>query len=153
MPTMTKWMRAAIVVAVVTGSMMLWSSNASAQQAETFGRYEVHYNTLNTNLLTPEIARSYGIQRATTQAMLNVTVLDTETDEAISARVTATATNLTGQRRTLEMREIRDQGAIYYISVFRVHDEESLNFRVEVQPEERSGAPFNLAFRQQFFTG
>lgn len=149
MPTKTKWILAAIAACALT----VWNSTVHAQQAETFGRYQVHYNTLNTNLLTPEVARSYGIQRATTRAMLNVTVLDTETDEAVSARVTATATNLTGQRRELDMREIRDQGAIYYISVFRVHDEESMNFRIEVQPEGRSGPPFSLAFRQQFFTG
>lgn len=126
---------------------------AMAQQSEQFGDYEVHYNTLNTNQLSPDIASAYGIQRAGTQAMLNVTVLDRATREPVEANIDATATNLTGQRRDIEMRQIKDQGAIYYIGQFRIHDEESLNFNVQVQPEDHEGSPFLLTFRQQFFTG
>ena len=85
---------------------------AVAQQSQEFGDYEVHYNTLNTNMLSPEIASVYGIQRAGTQAMLNVTVLQKENREPTEARITATATNLTGQRREIELRQINDQGAI-----------------------------------------
>jgi hypothetical protein len=126
---------------------------AAAQQSQKFGGYEVHYNTLNTNMLSPEIASVYGIQRAGTQAMLNVTVLHTESREPVEARVTATATNLTGQRREIELRQIDDQGAIYYIGQFRIHDEETLNFDLQVQPNGHEGEPFQLQFRQQFFTG
>ncbi|HKL51251.1 MAG TPA: DUF4426 domain-containing protein [Wenzhouxiangellaceae bacterium] len=126
---------------------------ALAQQSQEFGDYEVHYNTLNTNMLSPEIASVYGIQRAGTQAMLNVTVLQKDNREPTEARITATATNLTGQRRDIELRQINDQGAIYYIGQFRIHNEETLNFNVEVQPENHDGAPFQLQFRQQFFTG
>ena len=104
-------------------------------------------------MLSPEIASVYGIQRAGTQAMLNVTVLQKENREPTEARITATATNLTGQRREIELRQINDQGAIYYIGQFRIHNEETLNFNVEVQPEGHTGAPFQLQFRQQFFTG
>lgn len=129
------------------------ASPAVAQQSEQFGDYEVHYNTLNTNMLSPDVASVYGIQRAGTQAMLNVTVLDTQSREPMEADISATATNLTGQRRDVELRRIDDQGAIYYIGQFRIHDEETLNFRLQVQPEDHDGDPFTLTFRQQFFTG
>ena len=126
---------------------------AAAQQSQEFGDYEVHYNTLNTNMLSPEIASVYGIQRAGTQAMLNITVLQKAEREPVEARVTATATNLTGQRRDIELRQISDQGAIYYIGQFRIHNEETLNFNVQVKPDDHDGAPFELQFRQKFFTG
>ena len=126
---------------------------AAAQQSREYGDYEVHYNTLNTNMLSPEIACVYGIQRAGTQAMLNITVLHKESREPTEANVTATATNLTGQRREIELRQINDQGAIYYIGQFRIHNEETLNFNVQVNPDDHDGAPFELQFRQQFFTG
>lgn len=126
---------------------------AAAQQSQAFGEYEVHYNTLNTNMLSPEIASVYGIQRAGTQAMLNITVLERQGREPVEAEISATATNLTGQRREIELRRIDDQGAIYYIGQFRIHDEETLNFNVQVQPDGHEGAPFQLQFRQQFFTG
>lgn len=125
---------------------------AAAQQSRELGDYEVHYNTLNTNMLSPEIASAYGIQRAGTQAMLNVTVLQTESREPVEARVTATATNLTGQRRDVKLRQIKDQGAIYHIGQFRIHDEEMLNFNLEIQPDGHVGTPLRLNFRQQFFT-
>jgi hypothetical protein len=126
---------------------------AATQQSETFGNYEVHYNTLNTNMLSPEIASVYGIQRSGTQAMLNVTVLNRDTREAVAAAVDVIATNLTGQRRDIELRRIDDQGAIYYIGQFRIHDEETLNFNVSVKPAGFDGDAVELTFRQQFFTG
>lgn len=129
------------------------ASPATAQQSQQFGDYEVHYNTINTNLLSPDIASVYGIQRAGTQAMLNVTVLDSESREPIKAEISATATNLTGQRREIELRKVDDQGAIYYIGQFRIHDEEMLDFNLQIQPEDHDGKPFTMAFRQQFFTG
>lgn len=49
-----------------------------AQQFESFGQYEVHYSTLNTNQLTPQVAQAFGIQRAGTQAMLNISVIDSQ---------------------------------------------------------------------------
>ena len=126
---------------------------ATAQQLQEFGDYEVHYSTLNTNMLSPDIASVYGIQLAGTQAMLNVTELHKGDREPVEARVSATATNLTCQRLDIELRQINDQGAIYYIGQFRIHNEETLNFNVKVQPDGHEGAPFELQFRQQFFTG
>ncbi|MEX0915820.1 MAG: DUF4426 domain-containing protein [Wenzhouxiangellaceae bacterium] len=140
----------AVALLVLAASM---ASPATAQQSQQFGDYEVHYNTLNTNMLSPEIASVYSIQRAGTQAMLNVTVLNNESREPMEAEISATATNLTGQRREIELRKIDDQGAIYYIGQFRIHDEEMLNFNLQVQPEDHDGEPFTMTFRQQFFTG
>lgn len=125
----------------------------AAQQAQQFGKYEVHYSTLNTRMLQPEIATAYGIQRSGTQAILNITVLDSESGNPVRASVEAEAANLTGQRRDIELREIRDQGAIYYIGQFRIHNEESLNFNVSIRPAGREGNPFSLNFRQKFYTG
>lgn len=130
---------------------VLLAGPALAQQAETFGSYRVHYNALNTNLLTPDVAQAYGIQRAGTRAMLNITVLDTTTNEAVKATITAGATNLTGQRRDIQLREISDQGAIYYIGTFRIANQETLNFAIDVSPEGHSEAPYEFSFRQQFF--
>jgi len=133
--------------------LLLATWNAAAQQATEFSNHEVHYSTLNTNLLSPDVASAYGIQRAGTQAMLNITVLDKQSREPVAARISATAVNLTGQRRAIPLRRIDDQGAIYYIGQFRIHNEETLNFNVEVVPEDHAGPPLTLSFRQQFFTG
>ena len=130
-----------------------FSLGAQAGQAETFGPYAVHYNTLNTSLLTADVARAYSIQRSGNRALLNIAVIrhgEEETGTAVTAQVRATATNLAGQRRELDMREIRDQEAIYYIGTFRISNEETLNFQVSVQPEGEP-RPHEFSFRQQFY--
>ena len=126
-----------------------------AQQSQDFGEYVVHYNALNTNLIPPEVAKAYGIQRSPNRALLNVTVLKKVMDTPgtpVDAAVTATGTNLTGQRRDIEIREIKDQGgAIYYIGQIPVHNMETYNFNVEVALETED-EPLVVKFRQQFYT-
>ena len=132
---------------------MLLSQPVMAQQFEAFGQYEVHYSTLNTNQLTPQVAQAFGIRRAGTQAMLNISVIDSETGEPVAAEVSARATNLSNQLRNLNIRELREQEAVYYIGQFRIYDEEVLRFEVQIQPEGRTDPPFELTFRKQFYTG
>lgn len=134
--------------------LLALSLHAVAEQAEEFGDYRIHYNTMNTTLLSPEVARAYDIQRSGTRALLNIAVLKKNNDELntpVTARVRASVSNLAGQRRDLDVKEIRDQEAIYYIATFRFHDEENLNFRISVQPEGESRA-HEFSFRQQFYT-
>lgn len=128
-------------------------STAQAQQAEQYGEFIIHYNTMNSRLLAPEFARVYGIQRDGNRALINIAVLrvrENAMDEPVSARVTVSTSNLAGQRRDIELQEIRDQGAIYYVGSFRVRNEENLNFHVRVQPDgERRAHEFN--FRQTLY--
>jgi hypothetical protein len=126
-----------------------------AQQSRDFGNYVVHYNALNTNLIPPQVAQGYGITRSPSRALLNVTVLkkilDTPGTPA-SAVVSASATNLSGQLREIDMRELKDsEGAIYYIGEFPVNHLETYSFEVSVAVEGEK-APFMLRFNQQFFT-
>ena len=129
--------------------------SALGQQAESFGDFSVHYNTLNTSQLTPQVAQAYGIQRSSSRALLNITVLkNTGADlpQAMEARVTAGARNLTGQRKDIEMRKITEgDDAIYYIGEFRVNNMETFDFTVTVIPAGES-RPLELKFRQQFYT-
>lgn len=128
----------------------------SAQQAEDIGDYVVHYNTINTNLLPPDVARAYGIQRSGSRALLNIAVLrkgGEDMDSPVRAEVEASAVNLTAQRREIRMQEITDEDAVYYIGTFRIHDEETLNFTIRVKPVDSEHRAREITFRQQFFTG
>lgn len=126
-----------------------------AQQSQDFGEYVVHYNALNTNLLPPQVAKGYGIVRSPSRALVNVTVLRKVLDTPgtpTRAAVAATATNLTGQLREIEIREIREsEGAVYYIGEFPIHNLETYRFEISVaiqgEPE-----PLMVRFKQQFYT-
>lgn len=137
---------------VFTATLLL-STSLAAQQSQTFGDYEIHYNAINSHLIPPETATAYGIQRASTQALLNITVMHTDTGVAtpVHARVRAAATNLNAQRRKIRMREFDDRDAIYYIGQLRISNEETYDFDIEVHPAGYEGDPFQFRFRQQFF--
>lgn len=136
--------------------LLLIAAAANAEQSEDIGDYVVHYNTMSTRLLPPEVARAHDIQRSSSRALLNIAVLK-KNDEAgemptpVTAEVTASAVNMTGQRRNIRMREVTEQDAIYYIGTFRVHDEERLDFTVRVTPAHSDRSPSEIRFRQQFF--
>lgn len=131
------------------------SASANAQQAQNFQDYTVHYNALSSSLISPEVAKVYGIRRSDSRALINISVLkNTENalPTAAKATVTASARNLTGQTRKIEMREINEgDDAIYYIGELSVRNMETFDFSVMVTPEGQS-KPFNVKFRQQFYT-
>jgi hypothetical protein len=133
----------------------LTSLPAIAQQAQEFGDYIIHYNALNSSLITPEVAKAYGIRRSDSRALINISVLknaEGKTATAVKAKVTASGRNLTGQTRNVNMREIDDgDGAIYYIGELSVRNMETFDFTVVVLVEGQN-KPFNVKFRQQFYT-
>ena len=146
---MKKLLKSLIIMTALT------SVSAFAQQAQQFGDYIVHYNALNASLITPEVAKAYGIRRSDSRALINISVLKSLNDlpaTAVKAKVTASGRNLTGQIRNIDMREINDgDGAIYYIGELSVRNMEMFDFTVAVLPEGQ-GEPFDVKFRQQFYT-
>jgi hypothetical protein len=134
---------------------LVFAADGAAQQSQDFGDYVVHYNALNTNLIPPQVAQAYGIARSANRALLNVTVLKKVMDtpgSPTSATVTASGTNLTGQRRDIELREIKEPGgAVYYVGEFPVHNLETYLFDVEVAVEGEA-QPLQVRFKQQFYT-
>ena len=113
-----------------------------------FGDYVVHINAMTTAGLTPEIARNYDIQRSENSGLINLVVLQETADigasQPVKARVKVSAANLTGQLKTLELREIVDGPSIYYIGVVSIDDRETINFDFDVVPD---GSNENLTIR------
>lgn len=130
---------------------------AAASSEETFrdfGDYEIHFNALRTDQLTAEVARAYGIQRSSNRVMLNVTMLKDVADAAprrpVSGEVSVDAYNLNGQLKNLEMRQVTEGEAIYYIGEVTISGTEILVFEIRARPE---GAPstFEMKFKREFY--
>lgn len=133
--------------------LLLVPSTASAERSQDFGDYVVHFNAFGTTLLSPEVTSAYKIPRSPYQGLLNVAVLKKvmqTTGEPVVADVSGTITNLTGQTQDVSPREIRESNAIYYIQSFRISNEETLDFDLQVRPQGAS-EPFSVHFTQQFF--
>jgi hypothetical protein len=150
-------MNRALILLTLAGCLAATSVPAYAQQSREFNDYVVHYNALRSDLLPPQVAQGYGIQRSSSRALLNITVMQKAADgsgveTAVTAKIEVNATNLTGQRRDVVLREIRDaEGAIYYIGELPVHNMETSQFKVSILPEGESET-LQVDFRQQFYT-
>ena len=112
---------------------------ARAEQSETFDEYELHYSVVNTTFIQPEVAANYGIVRGEKRAILNLAVLDTNTEN--NAAVTMLLKGRTWdliQNQFLEFKEIREGDAIYYIADFKFINEEWRFFEIDFRPEGAS---------------
>ena len=130
------------------------SASASAENSRVFGDYVVHYNAFRSDTLSPEIAKAYELTRRNNRIIVNITVLKKvmgTTGKPVSATIAGNASNLTGQLKTLEFREIKEDTAIYYIAELKVSDGEFLKFKLNITPEGEEG-PARLQFSKRFFT-
>lgn len=134
---------------------VLLSGSALANDGQTeVPGYTIFHNILRTDILTPEVAARYGIRRSPKRAMLNVSVRQMDGSLVglpATARVVAHSRTLIGQRTELEMRELREADAIYYINEFPIHNGLDLTFELEVTPAA-SGQTHSISFRQDFYT-
>ena len=109
---------------------------------EVFGDFEVHFNALRTDELAPEVARAYGIERSANRVMLNVSLLRKGADgraTPVDGTVTATAYNLNGQLKGLEMRRITEGRSVYFIGEVGISGTEILVFDIDATPLDRPG--------------
>ena len=133
---------------------LLSAFNISAEQSKDFGGYTIHYSAFTTDVLPAEVARTYGITRSKNRALLNISILQKVMDASIKpvrAKVEANATNLSAQLKTFEIRELNEQGAIYYIAETQVSHRETLKFDLAITPEGEENT-YRFSFDQQFFT-
>jgi hypothetical protein len=126
-------------------------AQAAGATSADIGDHVVHFSAQSTDQLPPEVARAYNIVRSKNRAMLNVSVLRAADNTAVAAGVTVKTVNLTGQLKTITMRQINEQEAIYYIGEVAVANRETLIFDISVKPEGASMAS-DVRFKRQFFT-
>ncbi len=139
---------------LLTAFLVLFiSSTAVAENSTKVDGYTIHHNVITTDFLSDDVARNYGIIRSKNRAMLNVSVIKDKsgtTGTPVSAHIQANMTNIYGQQHGLNLREIHEADAIYYIGTFLVRNGETLNFHLDVKPEgESKYSP--AVFSEEFF--
>jgi hypothetical protein len=117
----------------------------------SIGDHVVHFSAQSTDQLPPEVARAYNIVRSKNRAMLNVSVLRAADNTPVVADVTVKTVNLTGQVKTITMRQIDEQEAVYYIGEVAVANRETLIFDISIKPEGVDKAA-DVRFKREFFT-
>jgi hypothetical protein len=118
------------------------------------GSYQLHYNALRSDTLTPEVARAYGIERSKNRVMLNVTVLrkeGTSQGKPVEATVSVEAYNLNGQQKQMLIRRVNEGTAIYYIGETGINGAEILAFNIKATPANDTTV-LEAKLRREFFS-
>ena len=121
---------------------------ASAEQKEQLGDWDVHYIVVNSTFFSPEIARQYGVVRSKYNALVNISVLSSDTQQAQTVSMQGTATNLLGTEKKLNFKKVQEGEAIYYLAVFNFRHEETYRFNIEIR---RGNTVEQLKFQQKMY--
>jgi len=124
---------------------------SSVEFGDQTSSYELHYSLVPSAFLSDAVAAAYGVTRANNRALINISLRETLADGGTreqTAQVSGSYTDLI-QKKTLEFREIREQGAIYYIAEFRHSDREMLRFDISVTTP--SGAQKTITFSRTLY--
>lgn len=123
-------------------SLCCAATHVQAEQKKVFGDFEVHYSIIPTSFIPQEAARAYKIVRAGNRMLLNISVRRLTPDDPLNETAAQTAT-VSAVRHdlmrpfTLDFNEVKEPGAIYYVSDFPTLNEEISRFKVKVQVPEQ----------------
>jgi hypothetical protein len=117
-------------------SLLLLATHANAQMSERFDEYELHYSFVNTTFLSPEIAAQYQITRGKRHGILMLSLRKHQDGidgtRPSGMRVSGTTSDLI-RKDELTFKEIREDGAVYYIAPFKFINEEFRHFYIDFQ--------------------
>jgi len=124
--------------------------SASAENMKKLGNFNVHYIAIGATFLTPEIAKTYGIERSRFNGLVNISVLD-NTQKGMPAKTVAImgkARNDLGQIKPLAFTEVKEGQAIYYLAQIKYSNEETIHFDIDITDGTNQE---NLKFSQKFY--
>jgi len=151
-------MLAALVAALLLAACGAEPPVSTADQASApqeaivrAGDTTIRASVVQTSTLGAGVASQYGIRRAPGTVMLLVAVRtgDDGDESAVPARVTATATDLRGQRQDIAMRELRVGDLLDYVGTVETTLPDTLRFDVTIVRE--GGATSSMQFTREFF--
>lgn len=124
---------------------------AHAEQKQQVGNFDIHYMALNSTFITPQVAKTYGIERSGYNGLVNITVLNTQLpgNPAVAVEISGVANNLIDARMTLDFKEIREGNAIYYIAEVPFRDDQEVNFTVAIKYTNQLNT--TVKFKQKFY--
>lgn len=129
-------------------ALLCLSLPSQAEIKKTLGDWDVHYIAFNTTFLSPQVARANNIKRSTTNALVNISVLDKRTQQAQDVVINGTAKNLLGTTKNLTFTKVTEGEAIYYLATVGFSNKEVLRFDINI---EQGKVRQNLKFQQTMY--
>ena len=124
--------------------------SAQAENMKKSGDLNIHYMAIGATFLTPEIAKTYGIERSRYKGLVNISILDNsqKNTPAKSVSISGQARNDVGQIKSLSFKEVKEGDAIYYLAQVNYANEETIHFDIEIRD---ASTKHKLQFKQKFY--
>lgn len=135
-----------LIISLLLALMLSFTSNA--EQKQQLGNWDVHYIAFPSPLLTPDVAKQYQLQRSKYNGIINVSVLDSQTQHAQKVAISGSATDLQGRTRQLEFSQIIEGEAIYYLAQIPFYHQQHYRFNINIQS---ANGTEQLKFEQTFY--
>jgi hypothetical protein len=106
---------------------------AQAVEVARVGDLELHCVAVPSTELTPEAAKSYNVDPKPNRGLLTITILkkgNPAEARAVSGQVYAGALNQNNYLSSIPIREVREDGNVFYIGEFRLNAPDTLRFLV-----------------------
>lgn len=137
-----------LLLSIIFAMLMITSSQVSAEQKKQLGDWDVHYIAFPAPLLTPEIAQQYRIQRSKFNAVINISVLDSQSQQAQKVAISGIAKDLLGRQIALDFTEVVEGKAIYYLAQLPFKDQQTFDFTLTLS---QKNSLQQLTFKQKFY--
>ena len=135
-----------IILSLLLGCLI--SFTVAAEQKKPLGSWDVHYIAFPSPILTPEVAQQYQLQRSKYNGIVNISVLDKDTQQAQKVSISGSAKDLQSRQRTLEFTEVVEGDAVYYLAQIPFHHEQRYSFTITISQGNQSQ---QLKFDQVFY--
>lgn len=143
-----------LALAALVAGALIHGAQAGAEQSTRVGDVTIYHNAITADTLTPEVAKTYGIQRSRNRGVLNVSVIKEQagtTGTPVRALVDVDIVDAGEQKTRIPLREIKEQGAVSYLGEFPVGNGQEIEFEIRVRLPGAT-APTTIRTSQEFFT-
>ncbi|WP_337840923.1 DUF4426 domain-containing protein [Rheinheimera sp.] len=130
-------------------ALSLFSTGVTAEQKKTLGNWDVHYMALDSTMLDPAIAKTYGIERSHLNALLNISVLNSVDQQPQQVEIQGNVKDLFGKTTVLSFKQVTEGKAVYYLAQLPVRNEQHLTFVIDIR---QGTTQQQLQFSQTFYT-
>jgi hypothetical protein len=131
-------------------ALLAFNVQADNKPYKEFGNIKVYYSSFNSSFILPEIASAYNIIRGKDKGLVNISVIVDDKVGGKTALVKGTVSNIFAQQQKLKFFEVREGKTVYYLAPFEFENEDSMTFKIQVQPDPNKPA-HSLSFQNKFY--
>ena len=131
-------------------ALLAFSVHADNKPYKEFGNYKVFYSSFNSSFILPEVASAYNITRGKDKGLVNIAVIRGDQAGGTTALVKGTVSNMLAQQQVLNFFEVREGNTVYYLAPFEFDNEDSMTFKIQVQPDPNKPSK-SLSFQNKFY--